>query len=62
MQITAYFPAQPVSDLYDRNKHHSAQYYAPNEKFNSSGVICSRLKRHEDGQMKAVTYRLVSKY
>ena len=62
MQITAHFPAQPVSDLYGRNKHHFAQYYASNEKFNSSVVICSRLKRHEDGQMKAVTHRLVSKY
>ena len=63
MQITSYFPARPVSDLrvYDR-KHHFTQHYAPNEKFNSFVMICSRLKRHEGGQMKVVTYRLVRNY
>jgi hypothetical protein len=25
-------------------------------------MMCSRLKRHEDGQMKVVTYRLVRNY
>jgi hypothetical protein len=62
MQITSYFPARPVLDLYGRNKHNFAQHYALNENFNSSVVICSRLKRHEYGHMKVVTYRLVSKH
>jgi hypothetical protein len=62
VQITSYFPARPVPDLYGRNKHHFAQHYTPNEKFNGSVVLCSRLKRHEDGQMKVVTYRLVRNY
>jgi hypothetical protein len=35
VQITSYFPARPVSDLYGRNKYHFAQHYTANEKFNN---------------------------